>query len=131
MMKHLFCFAALGLALAVALKVQAIDQKRPVMDVLIADTNGDLDGFLDRMKRLEGAAKRLGLPAKLRVFRSTFAAEHNGEIIVYWELPSFVAFAEAETALHEDAEFLAILDELAAAGQDFTSELLSIEVTKP
>ena len=35
-------------------------------------------------------------------------ADGLGEIVVYWELPSFVAFAEAETALHEDAEFLAM-----------------------
>lgn len=100
------------------------------MDVIVADVNGDLDGFLDRMKRLEGVAERLDLPAELRVFRGTFAAEHNGEVVVYWELPSFIAFAEAETALHEDAEFLAILGELDEAGQGFTSELLSIEITK-
>ena len=53
-MKKLFYSAAVALTLAAALTVQAIDQSRPVMDVLIADTNGDLDGFLDRMKRLEG-----------------------------------------------------------------------------
>ena len=129
-MRQTFCFVALVLALVTALTVSAIDQKRPVLDVLIADANGDLDGFLDRMKRIEGVADRLGLPAKLRVFRGTFAAEHNGEIVVYWELPSFIAFAEAETALHEDEEFLGILDELDAAGQGFNSELLSIEITK-
>lgn len=129
-MKNTLGWVSVIAVLASALAVQAIDQNRPVMDVLIADVNGDLDGFLDRMKRLEGVAERLGLPAKLRVFRGTFAAEHNGEIVVYWELPSFVAFAEAETALHEDAEFLAILAELDAAGQGFTSELLSIEITR-
>lgn len=108
----------------------ATDQHRPVLDVLIADVNGDLDGFLDRMKRIEDVAKRLELPATLRVFQATFAADKGGEFHVYWELPSFVAFAQAETALHDDAEFLAILDEMAAAGQSFTSELLSIEITK-
>jgi hypothetical protein len=54
----------------------------------------------------------------------------NGEIHLYWELPSFIAFAEAETALHNDEEFLAILDEMGAAGQSFKSELLTIEITK-
>ena len=129
-MKKMLSLVALTMALAIALTVQAIDQKRPVVDVLIADVNGDLDAFLDRMERIEVVAERLGLPATLRVFRGTFAADHNGEIVVYWELPSFVAFAEAETALHEDAEFLGILAELDAAGQGFTSELLSIEITK-
>ena len=66
----------------------------------------------------------------LRVFQGTFAAEKNGEIHLYWELPSFIAFAEAETALHNDEEFLAILDEMGAAGQSFKSELLTIEITK-
>ncbi|MDX1404514.1 MAG: hypothetical protein R3192_08250 [Woeseiaceae bacterium] len=108
----------------------ATDQNRPVLDVLIADVNGDLDGFLDRMQRIEGVAKRLGLPAKLRVFQATFAAEKNGEIHLYWELPSFIEFARAETALHNDPEFLAILGEMDAAGQRFKSELLSIEITK-
>ena len=129
-MKRTLGVLLFGLALGSALTVQAIDQRRPVMDVLIADANGDLDGFLDRMDRIKKVAERLGLPAKLRVFRGTFAAEHNGEVVVYWELPSFVAFAEAETALHDDAEFLGILAEMDDAGQGFRSELLSIEITK-
>lgn len=107
---------------------RATDQNRPVMDVIIV--NGDLDGFLDRMQRVRKVAERLSIPAKLRVFQGTFAAEKNGEIHLYWELPSFIAFAEAETALHNDAEFLAILGEMDAAGQNFQSELLSIEITK-
>ena len=109
---------------------QATDQNRPVLDVIVADVNGDLEGFLDRMKRIHDVAKRLDLPATLRVFQGTFAAEKNGEIHLYWELPSFIAFAEAETALHNDEEFLAILDEMGAAGQSFKSELLTIEITK-
>lgn len=109
---------------------QATDQDRPVLDVIIVDVNGDVEGFLERMKRLQGVARRLNLPATLRVFQGTFAAEKNGEIHLYWELPSFIAFAEAETALHNDEEFLAILDEMGAAGQSFKSELLSIEITK-
>ena len=109
---------------------QATDQDRPVLDVIIVDVNGDVEGFLERMKRLQGVAKRLNLPATLRVFQGTFAAEKNGEIHLYWELPSFIAFAEAETALHNDEEFLAILEEMDAAGQNFKSELLTIEITK-
>ncbi len=109
---------------------QATDQDRPVLDVIIVDVNGDVEGFLERMKRLQGVAKRLNLPATLRIFQGTFAAEKNGEIHLYWELPSFIAFAEAETALHNDEEFLAILDEMGAAGQSFKSELLTIEITK-
>lgn len=108
----------------------ATDQDRPVLDVIIVDVNGDVEGFLERMKRLQGVAQRLNLPATLRVFQGTFAAEKNGEIHLYWELPSFIAFAEAETALHNDEEFLAILDEMGAAGQSFKSELLTIEITK-
>ena len=108
----------------------ATDQNRPVLDVIVADVNGDLEGFLERMKHIQDVAKRLGLPATLRVFQGTFAAEKNGEIHLYWELPSFIVFAEAETALHNDEEFLAILAEMDAAGQSFKSELLSIEITK-
>ena len=108
----------------------ATDQNRPVLDVIIADVNGDLDGFLDRMQRIQKVAKRLNLPAKLRVFQATFAGKKNGEIHLYWELPSFITFAESETALHNDAEFLAILGEMDAAGQGFKSELLTIEITK-
>ncbi len=109
---------------------QATDQNRPVLDVIVADVNGDLEGFLDRMKRIHGIAKRLDLPATLRVFQGTFEAEKNGEIHRYWELQSIIAFAQAETALHNDEEFLAILDEMGAAGQSFKSELLTIEITK-
>ena len=94
------------------MNASATDQNRPVLDVIIVDVNGDLDGFLDRMKRIQGVAERLNLPATLRVFQGTFAAEKNGEIHLYWELPSFIAFAEAETALHSDDEFLAILEEM-------------------
>jgi len=114
----------------VPLTSNATDQNMPVLDVIVVDVNGDLEGFLDRMSRIKSVAERLGLPARLRVFQSTFAAEKSGEIHLYWELPSFIAFAEAETALHDDAEFLAILEEMDAAGQGFKSELLTIEITK-
>lgn len=129
-MKILFTTGVLLFSCALPLTLQATDQSRPVLDVIIVDVNGDLDGFLDRMKRIKGVADRLGLQATLRVFQGTFAAEKNGEIHLYWELPSFIEFAEAETALHNDPEFLAILAEMDAAGQRFTSELLSIEITK-
>lgn len=122
------CAAATLLLAATA--STATDQNRPVLDVIVVNVNGDLDGFLDRMQRIQAVARRLHIAAKLRVFQSTFAADKNGEIHLYWELPSFIAFAEAETALHNDAEFLAILAELDVAGQSFDSELLSIEVTK-
>ena len=129
-MKMLMLASLFVLACTLSVATFATDQHRPVLDVIIVDVNGDLDGFLDRMQRIEGVAERLGLPATLRVFQATFAAEKNGEIHLYWELPSFIAFAEAETALHSDEEFLSILAEMEAAGQSFKSELLSIEVTK-
>ena len=110
--------------------IRATDQNRPVLDVIIVDTNGDLDGFLDRMDRIQKVNERLELGATLRVFRNTFAASETGEVRLYWELPSFVAFADAETKLHADAEFLAVLDDLDKAGQSFKSELLSIEITR-
>ena len=77
---------------------QATDQDRPVLDVIIVDVNGDVEGFLERMKRLQGVAKRLNLPATLRVFQGTFAAEKNGEIHLYWELPSFIVTASSPAA---------------------------------
>jgi hypothetical protein len=129
-MKRLGIVATIAVITAMPVALQATDQDRPVLDVIVVDVNGDMDGFLDRMQRIQGVAERLNLPATLRVFQATFAAEKNGEIHLYWELPSFIAFAEAETALHNDAEFLAILAEMDAAGQSFKSELLSIEITK-
>ena len=129
-MRRLILAIVATLGICVPLTSSATDQNRPVLDVIVVDVNGDLEGFLDRMNRIKGVAERLGLPARLRVFQSTFAAEKSGEIHLFWELPSFIAFAEAETALHNDAEFLAILAEMDAAGQGFKSELLSIEITK-
>ncbi len=129
-MKFMLITVVVVLCICLPAPSQATDQNRPVLDVIIVEVNGDVEGFLDRMKRIQGVAKRLNLPATLRVFQGTFAAEKNGEIHLYWELPSFIAFAEAETALHNDEEFLAILDEMGAAGQSFKSELLTIEITK-
>lgn len=129
-MRSILLSGIMLLAMCLPASAHATDQNRPVLDVIIADVNGDLDGFLDRMQRIQSVAKRLDLPATLRVFQGTFAAKKNGEIHLYWELPSFIAFAEAETALHNDDEFLAILGEMDAAGQSFKSELLSIEITK-
>ena len=129
-MRRLILAMVAALGICVPLTSSATDQNRPVLDVIVVDVNGDLEGFLDRMNRIKGVAERLGLPARLRVFQSTFADEKSGEIHLFWELPSFIAFAEAETALHNDAEFLAILAEMDAAGQGFKSELLSIEITK-
>lgn len=129
-MKRFLMFVVVMAAFLMPSIAGATDQNRPVRDVVVADVNGDLDGFLERMKRLEGIVERLKLPAKLRVFQATFAGTQNGEVYVYWELPSFIAFAEAETALHSDAEFLSLLGEMDAAGQSFTSELLTIEITR-
>ena len=129
-MKFLMIFGIAMIVVCQPVSAFATDQDRPVLDVIIVDVNGDLDGFLDLMQRVQAVANRLELPAKLRVFQGTFAAEKNGEIHLYWELPSFIAFAEAETKLHNDPEFLAILAEMDAAGQGFKSELLSIEITK-
>jgi len=130
MNKRLVCALLLLLTWLTAIDALATDQNRPVMDVIIADVNGDLDGFLDRMKQVETLAHSLGLDAKLRVFQATFAGARAGEIHLYWELPSFTAFAEAETRLHSHPEFLAILGEMEKAGQGFRSEMLTIEVTR-
>ena len=127
-MKKLGVILTLAVAAATTATAQT-DQRRPVRDVIVAEVNGDLAGFLDRMKRIDGVNKRLGLGAELRVFQATFAGKQAGEVYVYWELPSFVGFAEAETKLHADPEFRAILAEMAKAGQRFTSELLAIEIT--
>ncbi len=119
------------LALPAVGAAQETNQHRPVRDVLIANTNGDLPKFLGFMKRIEGVNQRLGLGAELRVFRATFAGAQSGEIYVYWELPSFIRFAEVETKLHDDPEYRKILAEMDAAGQGFKSELLTIEMTLP
>lgn len=129
-MRFLLLAFLASIVCSLSLPLNATDQDRPVLDVIIVDVNGDLAGFLDRMQRIQEVARRLDLPARLRVFQATFAAEKNGEIHLYWELPSLIAFAEAETALHKDEEFLRILEEMGNAGQSFKSELLSIEVTK-
>ncbi len=129
-MKSMLITGIALLSLCLPAPSRATDQNRPVLDVIVADVNGDLDSFLDRMNRVQDVARRLNLRATLRVFQGTFAAEKNGEIHLYWELPSFIAFAEAETALHNEEEFLAILEEMDAAGQSFKSELLSIEITR-
>ena len=129
-MKILFIAGLALFACALPLQSGATDQDRPVLDVIVVEINNDLDGFLERMQRIQAVAERLKLAARMRVFQSTFAAGKTGEIHLYWELPSFLAFAQAETALHNDSEFLAILEEMDAAGQSFRSELLSIEITK-
>jgi len=129
-MKNLTLMGLLALVFFSLPTVQGTDQNRPVMDVIIVDANGDLDGFLVRMERIQGVAERLKLKATLRVFKNTFAADKTGEIRLYWELPSFSQFADAETKLHADPEFLAVLGEMDQAGQSFKSELLSIEITR-
>src|SRR5262245_60629758 len=108
---------------------QGSNQHRPVRDVLIAETKGDVEKFLGFMKRIEGVNRRLQLGAELRVFRATFAGTATGEVYVYWELPSFIRFAEVETKLHDDPEYRQILAEMDAAGQGFRSELLTLEIT--
>lgn len=108
---------------------QGSNQHRPVRDVLIANVNNDMAGFLARIKRIEAVNQRLKLGAKLQVFQATFAGSQTGEVYVYWELPSFIAFAEAETKLHDDPEYRAILADLAKAGQSFSSEMLTLEIT--
>ena len=125
---------ALMAALLVPLSVTAAQntgQHRPVRDVLIAETNGDVPRFLEFMKRIEGVNQRLALGATLRVFRATFAGAQTGEVYVYWELPTFTRFAEVETRLHDDPEYRRILADLDQAGMGFRSELLTLEITLP
>ncbi len=131
MRRSTVAFLAALVGAPVVATAQGTNQHRPVRDVLIADVNGDLPKFLGFMKRIEGVNRRLRLGAELRVFRATFAGDQTGEVYVYWELPSFVRFAEVETKLHDDPEYRTILAEMEAAGQGFKSELLTIEVTIP
>ena len=119
MLKLGLLLAAAVIALPATALAQGTNQRRPVRDVLIADVNNDLTGFLDRIKRIEGVNRRLGLGAELRVFQATFAGAQTGEVYVYWELPSFVAFAEAETKLHDDPEYRAILRRWQRPGSRF------------
>jgi hypothetical protein len=121
--------AAVLLGSTSAIAGQATGQHRPVRDVVIADTNGDDAKFLAFMKRIQGVNQRLNLGAELRVFRATFAGGQTGEVYVYWELPSFIRFAEVETKLHDDPEYRQILAEMDGAGMRFKSELLTLEIT--
>ena len=59
-MKKLIFALTAALILAIPFPSLATDQDRPVLDVVIADVNGDLEGFLDRMNRIKGVAERLG-----------------------------------------------------------------------
>ena len=77
-MKFLMIFGIAMMTVCQPVSAFATDQDRSVLDVIIVDVNGDLAGFLDLMKRLQAVAERRELPAKLRVFQGTFAAEKNG-----------------------------------------------------
>jgi hypothetical protein len=86
-----------------------------VLQVFSVKVKGDRQAYLDKLKTLQGIAKRLGLPSN-RVWRATFAGENTDVIYVATEYQSLAALADAQAKLAADGEASKLLRDIESSG---------------
>lgn len=65
----------------------------PILRVIVVQTN-DLKAYRHEVETLQGEFNKAGLPAKLRVWRATYAGPDTGTIIVSVEVPDLATLAK-------------------------------------
>lgn len=122
---------ALAVALSLGLSAgQAAAQEPPkVINILVFDTGGQNDEFLEFAKRAMTLTKQLGSTGMQRVWTSTLAGPNTGTMVVAVEYPSFVSMAESQAKVGSSPEWQQFIDDFAAAGMRVTSSSVSVEVT--
>ena len=86
-----------------------------VLQVIGVKLKGDLDTYVQKIKKGQAIAKRLGT-AVPRAWRATLAGEDTGTIYVASEHKSLAAFAEAQAKLAADPEWQSFMKDLDQSG---------------
>ena len=124
---------ALGLAIALlfgmATPPESFAQAPTVINVLAIDVNGDLDGFLDMMKKIRKITERLGSKGTARVWQATLSGDQTGTIFVAVEHPSLVSMAQDNAKLQADSKWQDIVKKFNKKGMDVLSNSVSMEIT--
>jgi hypothetical protein len=103
-----------AISMALALPVAAAD--RPVvLQVIGVKVTGDMDAYLEKIKKAQSISKRLGTPTP-RVWRSTLAGPDTGTVFVAIEHKNMAALAEAQTKLSKDSEWQSFLKDMEKSG---------------
>jgi hypothetical protein len=90
---------------------------------------GDQDAYLQKVKKGQEIAKRLGVPT-FRLWRATHAGENTGTVYLAIEYPSMAALAEAQAKGAADPEFQSFLKDMNKSGlRTITSSSLLQEIT--
>ena len=125
---------SLGLVLAIlvvtVLPTAATAEQRPtVMQVIGVKVTGDQDAYLEKVKKGQQIAKRLGVPG-FRMWRATIAGEDTGTIYLALEYPSMAALADAQAKTAADPEWQTFLKDMNKSGlRTITSSSLLQEFT--
>lgn len=123
--------AGLALALTFALAPSQAEAQGPpkVINVLMIDTKGDLEGFLKFAKRARELQTKHGGTGVQRVWQSTLAGPNTGTVAVAVEYQSMVAMAQSQAKVGATPEWQKFVDDFQASGMNVLSNSVSIEVS--
>ena len=124
-MKYLVIFFSL---LLVSLPSLAADDPPHVLQVLVIDTNGDNDKYLELYDKISEVYKNTGNPGERTLWGAGFAGTATGTTILTVEYPSMSAMAEANGKTFASKEYQALSTEFQSAGMSFTSNSLMFNI---
>src|SRR2546427_4535888 len=103
-----------AISMALSLPVAAAD--RPVvLQVIGVKVTGDMDAYLEKIKKAQSISKRLGTPTP-RVWRSTLAGPDTGTVFVAIEHKNMATPPQAPTKMSKDPPGQSILQEMGKSG---------------
>lgn len=120
-----------GIVLVLALVVGHASKVRAegrYLHVISVKAPGDVNAYLDKVKKARTIAMRLGLPPS-RVWRATLAGTDTGNIAIGIEFPSLAAMEEAQRKLAADADWGKLMKEMEKSGRTVVSSSLFEDIT--
>jgi len=112
-----------------SMAVSGADAPAPphVIEVIVLDVGANMQKFIDQSNRATAIMKKLQVGGTVRYYRSSWAGEGTGHVIVTIEYPSLVAFAQGTSKLDASPDFQRWRADAAASG---IKELSSSIVTE-
>ena len=122
-MKYLVIFFSL---LLIALPITAEEAPPGVMQVLVIDTNGDNDKYLELYDKITAVYKKHGSTGERSLWVGTFAGTSAGEVVLTIEYPSLESLAASNSKLFPTEDYQAVIAEFNDAGMSATSNSLFV-----
>ena len=124
-MKYLVIFFSL---LLVSLPSLAADDPPHVLQVLVIDTNGDNDKYMELFTKFTAVYKKHGSTGERRLWVNTFAGPNTGTVVTTIEYPSLASLVESNTKVFASEDYQEVIAEFTAAGMSASSNSIAVNL---